>query len=328
MKRKCIFILLLLVLSIEKVTASTNPYNKELSWGGTNCAWAAWQNVYEKTGIALVGFNGNAVNWYSEAQKYGYAVGSEPKAKSVIVLDNYLNYGHVAYVESVSGNSVYVWDSVPCYREMTEEEKNNYYECLITKTTNEQDSYLCDYLLIKEETTCEYSVENGNLTNVVGYIYVTEPRTYTSSSSSSTNNATNKKELSNNNNLSSLTITNIDFTFAKDTLEYNLEVANNIESIQIMAEAEDSTSTVLGTGLINLNIGSNEIDIVVTAESGDVKTYKLNVNRLESGNNESKQTLIDLDRHSLNNWYLSLIYVILVVIILVIILIRKKAKKK
>ena len=101
MKKISIYLLTIvsiLFISINNVTAATNPYKKELSWGGINCTWYAWQKVYDTTGVALAGFTGNARNWYNDAQKKGYTVGSEPRAKAVVVWDNYLEYGHVGYV--------------------------------------------------------------------------------------------------------------------------------------------------------------------------------------------------------------------------------------
>lgn len=55
----------------------------------------------------LPGGLGNARNWYANARARGYSVGKTPRAGAVMVTtESY--WGHVAYVESVSGNSVYV----------------------------------------------------------------------------------------------------------------------------------------------------------------------------------------------------------------------------
>jgi len=86
---------------------------------------------------------------------------------------------------------------------------------------------------------------------------------------------------STNNNLKSLTISGFDAfnaSFDKATLTYVLEVGNLVTDLTITADLEDSKSKVV----INkqpLVVGSNTITVVVTAESGDVKTYTITVNR-------------------------------------------------
>ena len=64
---------------------------------------------------------------------------------------------------------------------------------------------------------------------------------------------------SKNNNLSSLKVEGYDITpvFDKNTLEYNLEVENGVESANIIASKEDSTATIKGTGKVSLEEGVN-----------------------------------------------------------------------
>jgi len=83
---------------------------------------------------------------------------------------------------------------------------------------------------------------------------------------------------SKNNNLSSLSVEGHTLSpeFNKDTLEYNLELENGTESIEVKATKEDSTASLTGTGTISLNEGANLIEIVVTAQNGSTKTYKIN----------------------------------------------------
>lgn len=86
------------------------------------------------------------------------------------------------------------------------------------------------------------------------------------------------KEYSSNNNLSSLTIEGfeLDKKFDKDTLEYNVELPNETETITIKATPADDNATVKGDGNIKVSEGSNKIEIKVTAENGNVKTYVIN----------------------------------------------------
>lgn len=84
-------------------------------------------------------------------------------------------------------------------------------------------------------------------------------------------------EYSKNNNLKGLSVEGyaISPEFNKDTLEYSVELASNIESIIVYASAEDSKSSVNGAGTIAVSEGENKISIVVTAENGSTKTYTL-----------------------------------------------------
>ncbi len=88
---------------------------------------------------------------------------------------------------------------------------------------------------------------------------------------------------STNANLSALRIVDyvISPEFNKDTLEYSLEVENDVESIEIKATKADSSASVSGTGVKELSEGLNKFNIVVTAEKGNKKTYVINVTRKE-----------------------------------------------
>lgn len=74
------------------------------------CTWFTYGRALEKLGISLPSeFYGNAVDWwYANAKDKTYSYGSEPKPNSIAVWGggNY-GYGHVAFVESVEGSTVY-----------------------------------------------------------------------------------------------------------------------------------------------------------------------------------------------------------------------------
>lgn len=88
---------------------------------------------------------------------------------------------------------------------------------------------------------------------------------------------------SKNDDLKNLSVTDYQISpaFDKDTLEYSLEVENEVDKITINAERDDNRATVSGTGEKNLLEGINKFEIVVTAEKGNKKTYVLNVTRKE-----------------------------------------------
>ena len=88
------------------------------------------------------------------------------------------------------------------------------------------------------------------------------------------------KQYSSNNYLSSLKIEGyeLDKTFDKDVLEYNVELPNGTEKINISAKTVESTAKVSGVGSVSVVEGMNKIEIKVTAENGNVNTYVINAN--------------------------------------------------
>lgn len=319
------------------VNAASNPYKQVTSWGDVNCTWSTWQETYNRTGIALPGW-GNAREWYDAAKNAGFAVGSEPKAKSIIVLDNYEDYGHVAYVDHINNGKVYVWDSVTCYREMTDEEYATWRECIYNNTTSADDEYLCDYLKVMEETTCEYSKENHMLDSVIGYIYVTETKTSNSSSSSSSSSnssssSTKNVEKSSNNYLKELSIEEVDISFDKEILIYNLEVLYDIEKINVNAVAEDTKATISMDNEADLDVGNNTFKIVVTAEDKSTREYVININRLDKEKIEEENIVDKIDKveekdKGLIGWVVGVLLTVAVIIIIIFIIRNKKINKK
>ena len=98
-----------------------------------------------------------------------------------------------------------------------------------------------------------------------------------SGGSSSGGTTADKKEYSSDNTLKSLSIEDYEFepTFDKNTTEYKLTVDQSIEKVKVTATANHAKASVSGTGEINLSSGENTIEIKVTAENGNEKTYKI-----------------------------------------------------
>lgn len=65
--------------------------------------------------------------------------------------------------------------------------------------------------------------------------------------------------------------------FNKDTQEYFVEVPLTQENVTIDAKTLGSKAQIQGTGNYEVKEGNNIFEIVVTAENGETKTYKLNV---------------------------------------------------
>jgi len=88
-----------------------------------------------------------------------------------------------------------------------------------------------------------------------------------------------------------ISIGTLEQKFSPDTIEYSSSVDSRVKSIAIAATASDSKSGIKINGITTLNgipsqlnklnYGSNIIPIEVTALNGTVKSYHLNVTRLE-----------------------------------------------
>lgn len=83
---------------------------------------------------------------------------------------------------------------------------------------------------------------------------------------------------SKNNYLKDLKVEGYELSFDKDKLEYNLDVPNEVNKVNITATKEDSKSSIKGTGEIELSEGVNQVKIIVTAQNGSTRTYVININ--------------------------------------------------
>ncbi len=86
------------------------------------------------------------------------------------------------------------------------------------------------------------------------------------------------KKYSSDNYLKELSIDGYELspTFNKDTLEYTVSLDYDVEKINVIGKANDTKANVKGLGEIKVNEGSNNIEIVVTAENGNERVYKIN----------------------------------------------------
>ena len=106
MNKYSLYLLLSLIsLSSSNIYAYWQDANGD-GYKEVRCTYWAWQKAHDVCGVDLPNF-GNAGNWYDSARAYGYSVGSEPKANSIIVYTD-SGWGHVAFVTSLNGNDVCV----------------------------------------------------------------------------------------------------------------------------------------------------------------------------------------------------------------------------
>lgn len=84
---------------------------------------------------------------------------------------------------------------------------------------------------------------------------------------------------SRNNNLGSLSVEGAELSpaFNKDVTEYSATLPVDTTKAKIIATAADSTASIAGAGEIDVVDGLNKIEIVVTAQHGEKKTYVINL---------------------------------------------------
>lgn len=108
-----------------------------------------------------------------------------------------------------------------------------------------------------------------------------------------------KRAKSNDATLKSLVVEggNLKPNFTSDNEEYEITVPNEITSFNATAEPSDSSSEVVMPSDNTLNVGENQKNIIVTAEDGTMKVYKIKVVRQPSTNNFLK-TLSIIDKNN------------------------------
>lgn len=78
--------------------------------------------------------------------------------------------------------------------------------------------------------------------------------------------------------------------FSAKTTKYTAEVESDVNELVISAMAQDGDATVKIKGNKDLQVGPNEVNIIVTAPSGDQKTYTIVVTKKEDPVNQNGQT--------------------------------------
>lgn len=95
---------------------------------------------------------------------------------------------------------------------------------------------------------------------------------------------------STNNYLKSLMVEGYKLTpeFDKQTLEYNLNISNEVKEITIIANSDDNKATIKGNGKVEVQNNKTECKIEVTAESGTVRTYTIKINNIQEKETEKE----------------------------------------
>lgn len=254
-------------------------------------------------GVSLPAW-GNAKTWYNSAKNAGFEVGSEPRNNSIIVWD-ITEYGHVAYVEKVSGDYMYIWDSD---KYCIDEDDPEFIEC-DSNSYDEASEAACRKNAKRAACKLETSIYT-TVYKTIGFIYLDEVPSNANQNDSSNkqdnnngdkqtnqnsennkNNESKEEEQeaikSDNNYLQEIILSNGSLDFNKDVLDYNVTLENEVDELEINAKTEDSKVTIKGTGVYKIEVGNNLIKLDVTAENGKIKEYTINALRKEIVNDDN-----------------------------------------
>ena len=125
---------------------------------------------------------------------------------------------------------------------------------------------------------------NGKTSNINKSVTITAKEASNDTNNNITTNDNDENKKSTNANLSTLGITpkEYDFSgFSSSKTTYSVTVPNDVDSLKVAYKTADSKATVKVTGNTNLEVGTNNIKVVVTAEDGKTtKTYTIKVTKL------------------------------------------------
>lgn len=163
---------------------------------------------------------------------------------------------------TLSGSLINEEDEVTGLSAYTIDSDNMTITVVVTDSEGNEKTYTINVVRVanesKEETAeeeAEEVIETPVATPIVYYVY------------------------SSNNYLKSLNIKDYEIDFSKNTLEYKLKVKSDVKFLDITAVAEDYRSRVEINGNEEFKDGENVVTIKVTAENGDVREYKLLVEK-------------------------------------------------
>lgn len=112
----------------------------------------------------------------------------------------------------------------------------------------------------------------------------------------SSNKPTTTTKKSSNANIARLTLSVEGLSFKSSQTTYSIKVGEDVDKISVGVTLAHSKATYTISGNKNLKAGNNVIKIVVTAEDGTKKTYKINVNKagnVEESSSELSNLIIE-----------------------------------
>lgn len=135
-----------------------------------------------------------------------------------------------------------------------------------------------------------------------------------------------------NNYLKSLNVEgyNLEPEFVRENDIYTIYVKDreNLKSLNISAQADNETAKIEGIGTVDITPEQEAVNINVTAENGNLKIYKINI---EDEANKPKETASQIVTDVINesgNMKIIISLVMILIIFMVIIIINKIKNKK
>ncbi|MDD6272500.1 MAG: cadherin-like beta sandwich domain-containing protein [bacterium] len=119
------------------------------------------------------------------------------------------------------------------------------------------------------------SALDGNAVNIFDNKTVTVSKKATSNNNNNNQSTDNKSK---NNNIKELSVDGYDL-IKIDNNNYTLSVSYDVTSININATLEDSKAKVTGVGTKELQVGENNIGVIVTSESGAQNKINIKITR-------------------------------------------------
>lgn len=139
----------------------------------------------------------------------------------------------------------------------------------------------------------------------------------------------NYGKLSTDNSVKTISITDYDFKFNKDTKKYNILVDENVNEVEINVVPTDNKAMVTIQNNTELKAGLNKVIVQVTAENGDVNEYLFNVYKIGDEAKEEpvmipEENDIEKDNNKFNIWLIVAGLEFVIIIVLLLLLLKKK----
>lgn len=150
----------------------------------------------------------------------------------------------------------------------------------ITITANSIGTAIISVVASSDYATMDEEILAGQVKTITVNVVArqTQNPTPTPTPSQNNNNNNTNNNLSTNNKLKSISVKGYEL-IKKDNNNYTLTVNNNTTSIDIIAASEDPKATVSGTGQHKLLVGDNNIEVIITSESGTKNKINIKVTR-------------------------------------------------
>lgn len=235
-------------------TGIYNPYNI----GATSGSDAVYKGLYWATG------SGYAYNTYKRPWN---SMDKAIRGGAEYIGSNYIKLGqNTSYFKK--WNVVY-----------------NYNTSIANRYSNYNHQYMTNIQAPTNEANSTYkSYYNSGILNSSFVFYIP---IYNSMPTSTSLPATGNQ----NNYLKSLTIDSKSVSsFSGSNQNYNYYVDSNVNSVNIGATALKTTSSVSGTGKINLTSSTTSQNIVVKAQNGATRTYKVNIIKVVNTSSSSQSS--------------------------------------